>query len=99
MITSRPRDSAVRANSEASAGVRCADITRHSWATPKRSSVWDVARIVSQSDLLRMTTPTRDFEFGIADFGFFDRCFTILRALNLHAESAMSSIVHQPTQA
>src|SRR5439155_6106445 len=71
IITSIPRASALLANSLASLGVRCADITRDSWATPNFSSVSDAARIVSQSDLLPMRTATRDFDlvFGVRVFG------------------------------
>ena len=59
MITSRPRDSAFVANSEASRGLRCADMTRDSCATPNCASVSEAARMVSQSDLLPMRTATK----------------------------------------
>src|SRR5262249_34780811 len=58
MITSTPRPSAVPANSAAATGVRCAESTRHSWATSKRASGSAAWRLVSQSDLLPMTIAT-----------------------------------------
>src|SRR4051794_35400738 len=58
-ITSSPRAAADEAYSAIHAGVRWADTTRHSCATPKRVSMSAARRIVSQSDLLPMITPTR----------------------------------------
>src|SRR5229473_176669 len=80
MITSRPRDSADEANSDASKGVRCADMTWDSCATPKRASVSEAARIVSQSDLLPMRTATKgEFEdFGLREFANLDCALAIL---------------------
>src|SRR5438093_2686272 len=58
MITSRPRSSAVAAYSASSSGVRWAESTRVSNGTPRDSRVSAVCRIVSQSDLEPMITPT-----------------------------------------
>src|ERR1035441_9833411 len=58
MITSMPRPSAWLTYSAVSTGVRCADSTRHSCATPKRVSISSAWRMVSQSDLLPMMTAT-----------------------------------------
>src|ERR1700692_1042643 len=58
MITSIPRPSALEASSAINSGVRCADTTRFSCATPKSASISLAARIVSQSDLLPMMTDT-----------------------------------------
>jgi hypothetical protein len=58
-ITSKPRSSAVEAYSTAHAGVRWAETIWHSWGTSNRASVSAAWRMVSQSDLLPMTTPTR----------------------------------------
>ena len=53
-----PRPDALDA-SAVSAGVRCADNTRHSCETPKRVSISSAWRMASQSDLLPMMIPTR----------------------------------------
>src|ERR1044071_8150278 len=58
ITTSKPRDSAVEANSDASEGERCADITLHSCSTPNCVSVSSAWRIVSQSLLLPIITAT-----------------------------------------
>src|SRR5437773_336625 len=58
MITSSPRPDALDAYSAVSAGVRCADRTRHSCETPKRVRISSAWRIASQSDLLPIMIPT-----------------------------------------
>ena len=58
MITWMPRPSAADAYSAISAGVRCAETTRHSCGTPNAVSTSSAWRIVSQSDLLPMITAT-----------------------------------------
>src|ERR1700722_8937752 len=58
MITSIPRPSAPVATSAINSGVRCADTTRHSCATPNSVSISLAALIVSQSDLLPMMMDT-----------------------------------------
>jgi len=69
MITRNPRSAALRANSAVASGVRWAESTRDSLGTPRSSSVWTAWRIVSQSDLLPITTATKDFDCGIPEFG------------------------------
>src|ERR1700685_2726384 len=63
IITCSPRVSALDAYSTIQPGVRCADTTLASCATPKRASVSAAARIVSQSDLLPMMMPTSGWAF------------------------------------
>src|SRR5205807_7061068 len=60
---------ALRANSAVASGVRWAERTRDSLGTPSSSSVSTAWRIVSQSDLLPITTATKDFGCGIWEFG------------------------------
>src|SRR5207249_11886433 len=69
MITRNPRSAALRANSAVASGVRWAESTRDSFGTPRWSSVSTAWRIVSQSDLLPITTATKDFGCGIREFG------------------------------
>ena len=59
--TSTPRDSAWPTYSAVSAGVRCAESTRHSCGTPNFVSISSAWRMVSQSDLLPMMTATSGF--------------------------------------
>ena len=66
IITSSPAASAAPTYSTVAAGVRWAESTRHSWATPKRASVSLALFIVSQSDLLPMRMPTRGLSSAIA---------------------------------
>src|SRR5258708_27441140 len=54
-----PRASAPEAYSTIHSGVRCAETTLASCATPKRVSISSACRMVSQSDLLPMMMPTR----------------------------------------
>src|SRR5256714_8802311 len=63
MVTFKPRASACAANSAIHTGVRCAETTRHSCATPNSVSTWAACRIVSQSDVLPMMTATSGDEF------------------------------------
>ena len=58
MTTCSPRPAADVAYSTSRSGVRWADTTRTSWATPKRSSTTAAFRMVSQSLLEPMMTPT-----------------------------------------
>ena len=58
-ITSSPRPSASFAYEAIRSGVRWAETTRRSCGTPKRSRVSAAWRIVSQSEALPITTPTR----------------------------------------
>ena len=58
MIIAMPRASAAAAYSAIRRGVRWAETTRHSCGTPNCSSTSAACRIVSQSDLLPMMTPT-----------------------------------------
>ena len=58
MITLRPRSAASRPYSIIATGVRCAEITRTSYATPKSSSTSAAARMVGQSESLPMISPT-----------------------------------------
>src|SRR6185503_10295883 len=67
---STPLASALEANAAANSGERCAEMTRHSCATPNFVSVSSALRIVSQSEVLPITTATRGLEFWISDFGF-----------------------------
>jgi hypothetical protein len=60
-----PRASAAPTYSTVAPGVRWAESTRHSWATPKRCSVSLALFIVSQSDLLPMRMPTRGLSSAI----------------------------------
>ena len=64
--TSMPRASAAPTYSTVAPGVRCAESTRHSCATPKRASVSLAFFMVSQSDLLPMRMPTRGLSSAIA---------------------------------
>ncbi|EQD57688.1 hypothetical protein B2A_04688 [mine drainage metagenome] len=57
MIAFSPRSRAVAAYSNSRSGVRCAEITRTSWATPNLSNIAAAARSVSQSDLEPMMMP------------------------------------------
>ena len=59
MITSRPRPSASRPYRNSRSGVRCAETTFVSCGMPSSVSTSAACRIVSQSDLLPITTPTR----------------------------------------
>ena len=59
IIHTSPRISAFSAYSIAASGVRCADNTRFSYPTPNSSSTSAAFFIVSQSDLLPITIPTR----------------------------------------
>src|SRR5438270_9880037 len=70
MITRSPRSDALRAKSVVCSGVRCAERTCASLATPSESRVSTACRIVSQSDLLPITTATKadDFFAGITNF-------------------------------
>ena len=61
MITSMPRGSACATYSAVSTGVRCADSTRHSCATPNLDSISAAWRITSQSDLLPIRIATSGF--------------------------------------
>src|SRR6266567_2697899 len=54
-----PRTSAPVAYSTIQSGVRCAETTLASCGTPKRVNISSACRMVSQSDLLPMTMPTR----------------------------------------
>jgi len=58
MKTSTPRSSAAAIQAESSPGVRWAESTRTSQGTPNASSCSTQWRIVSQSDLEPITTPT-----------------------------------------
>src|SRR5205823_6585658 len=58
MMTSIPRPSAPDASSAINSGVRWADTTRFSCATPNSVSIPLEARLVSQSDLLPMMMDT-----------------------------------------
>ena len=64
MITSSPRASAVGGVLAIQSGVRWAETTRHSCGTPNRVSISSAWRIVSQSDLLPMMTPTSGFSLS-----------------------------------
>ncbi len=64
MMTCNPRAAAPVANSVSSAGVRCAETIRFSCGMWNFSRISTAQRIVSQSDLLPMTTATR----GASDF-------------------------------
>jgi hypothetical protein len=61
IITSTPRHSACLANSKSKSGVRCAETTRVSCATPKSFKTSDAFRIVSQSDVLPIIIATSGF--------------------------------------
>src|SRR5688572_2563734 len=61
MITSSPRSRAVAAYSNSRSGVRCAETTRTSNGTPRRSSVSAADLSVSQSDDEPMMMPTSAF--------------------------------------
>src|SRR6267378_797676 len=69
IITRSPRSPALRANSAVASGVRWAESTRDSLGTPSSLRVSTAWRIVSQSDLLPITTATKDFGCGIREFG------------------------------
>src|SRR5438445_13511403 len=69
MITRNPRSAALRANSAVASGVRWAESTRDSLGTPRWSSVSTAWRIVSQSELLRITTASKDIGCGIGELG------------------------------
>ena len=58
-ITSRPRPSASRPYRKRRCGVLCAETTLLSTGTPSSVRTSAACRMVSQSDLLPMTTPTR----------------------------------------
>src|SRR3954462_1460289 len=58
MMTRIPRLSAEPAYSDIHCGVRCAETILHSWETPNCVSVPSAWRMVSQSELLPMMTPT-----------------------------------------
>src|SRR5690606_12089851 len=58
MIARRPREAAAAAYSNSTSGVRCADTSRTSWATPSCSSRAAACCIVSQSEREPMTIPT-----------------------------------------
>ena len=62
MMTSSPRPSASAAYSASQRGVRWAETIRHSWGTSNCSRTSLTCCMVSQSDLLPMTTPTRGLE-------------------------------------
>src|SRR5215471_976480 len=70
MMTSMPRATAPEAYSPTTAGVRCADMTRLSCATPNFDSISPAAFIASQSDLLPMMIPTSGFSFDIRRLSF-----------------------------
>src|SRR5215475_12897628 len=65
MMISIPRPTAPDAYSATTAGVRWADITRLSCATPNFASISPAAFIASQSDLLPMMIPTSGFSFDM----------------------------------
>src|SRR5665213_3045028 len=65
MMTSMPRPSAPVANSAISSGVRWAETTRFSCATPNSVSISLAARMVSQSDLLPMIMDTTGEAAGV----------------------------------
>ena len=58
MIARSPRSAADSANANISSGMRCADTTRASWATPKRASTSTALHIVGQSLDDPITTAT-----------------------------------------
>src|SRR6516162_6827845 len=58
MITRRPRSAAERAYSNITSGVRCAETTRTSWATPNSTSTSIAGCMVGRSESLPMITPT-----------------------------------------
>src|SRR5947209_18178658 len=68
-MTRSPRPAAFRAKSAVASGERCAERTCDSLGTPNSLSVSTAWRIVSQSDLLPITTATKDFGCGIREFG------------------------------
>ena len=61
MRTRRPRSCAVRAYCATSSGVRCADMTRVSQATPNSVQASAASFIVGQSESLPITMPTTAF--------------------------------------
>src|ERR1022692_738633 len=69
MITSIPRPSASLTYSTVSFGVRCAESTRHSCSTPNLVSTSPAWRMISQSDLLPMITPTSGWALNLLPLG------------------------------
>src|ERR1700722_12236408 len=61
MMLFSPRSRAEAAYSNNRSGVRCAEITRTSWAIPNWVNVSAAARIVSQSEDDPIMTPTKAF--------------------------------------
>src|SRR5579871_1980812 len=70
MTTSTPRSSAPETYSAVSLGVRWAESTRHSWATPNWARVSEAFFITSQSDLLPIMIFTRGLPVGAMVFPF-----------------------------
>ncbi len=62
MIARSPRSAADSAKANISSGIRCADTTRASWATPNRSSTSTARHIVDQSLDDPITTATQRHE-------------------------------------
>ena len=58
MIALRPRPTALSAYANISSGMRCAETTLASWAMPNSARISVATRMVSQSLLEPMTTPT-----------------------------------------
>src|SRR5947199_1875898 len=67
MITRMPRFSAASAYSNRRSGVRCAETTRVSLATPRESRICAACCIVSQSDFEPMIIPTSGSGIGILE--------------------------------
>src|SRR4051812_17848274 len=67
-----PRPSALPTNSVTKSGVRWADITRLSCATPNFASVSLAERITSQSDLLPIIMPTSGDSLPLIVFSFLE---------------------------
>jgi hypothetical protein len=66
MMQRRPRGSASSAYSKQSSGIRCAEMTRASYAMPNASSCIVALRMISQSLSLPINTPTSGVLFRCA---------------------------------
>ena len=87
--TCSPRSAAVRAYSAMRSGVRCAETTRVSYATPSSSSVEQACCIVSQSERDPMITPTT----GCAMRGVYGVGSVVGRDLSLPSSPVVHDLV------
>ena len=98
MMTFRPRSAAVSAYSNSRSGVRCADTTRTSCATPSDSSVSLACRIVSQSERDPMMMPTATPVASSAHAGILTASSAAYRPAERHREVWFERIEHGTEQ-